>query len=354
MPTKSTISYFYFSIGFTIFATIAGFALGYATGGLGTAITFAFLTLVLGVMETSLSFDNAVVNATVLENWDEKWRQRFIVWGIPIAVFGMRLVFPLAIVALIAGLGPIAVISMAVNNPAEYARILTSSHHQVAGFGGAFLLMLGIQYFTQEKQTYWWEAVESRFAKLGDLHMIEAGITALIVLVIGSFLGTHGAEFIFAGIAGLVMFIFAKGLGDLLGGGEDSGGGKKIVKAGAAGFLYLELLDASFSFDGVIGAFAITNNIFIITLGLAIGAFFVRSLTIFLVDKGTLTEYRYLEHGAFWAILVLAGIMFTSVFIQVPEIITGLLGASLIGLSLWHSIQANKTEQSQPKEQIAS
>lgn len=146
--------------------------------------------------------------------------------------------------------------------------------------------------------------------------------------------------FLVAGIAGLLTFLGVEAIGELLEGEEDVVTGQ-VVRSGAAAFLYLEVLDASFSFDGVIGAFALSNNIFIIALGLGIGAMFVRSMTIMLVDKGTLAEYRFLEHGAFWAIIALAVIMLLSAIpgIRIPETVTGLIGAVLIGLSLWWSIR---------------
>jgi hypothetical protein len=103
-------------------------------------------------------------------------------------------------------------------------------------------------------------------------------------------------------------------------------------------FLYLEVLDASFSFDGVIGAFAITQDVVIIMLGLAIGAMFVRSLTVYLVRQGTLDEYVFLEHGAHYAIGSLAAIMLASMSHHIPEIVTGLIGALFIGLSVYSSI----------------
>jgi len=99
------------------------------------------------------------------------------------------------------------------------------------------------------------------------------------------------------------------------------------------------VLDASFSFDGVIGAFAITNDVVIIMLGLAIGAMFVRSMTVFLVYKGTLQEFVYLEHGAHYAIGILALIMFASVHYHIPEWFTGLSGLAFILVSLWSSIR---------------
>ena len=91
--------------------------------------------------------------------------------------------------------------------------------------------------------------------------------------------------------------------------------------------IYLEVLDASFSFDGVIGAFALTHNLFIIAIGLGIGAMYVRSMTIMLVERGTLAEYRFLEHGAFYAIIALSVIMFVQPLMHIPEVITGLVGA---------------------------
>ena len=103
-------------------------------------------------------------------------------------------------------------------------------------------------------------------------------------------------------------------------------------------------MDASFSFDGVIGAFAITNDVVIIMLGLAIGAMFVRSMTIFLVEKGTLDEFVYLEHGAHYAIGALAIIMLLSMKFHIPEIVTGLIGIAFIVASVIASIQYRRNE----------
>jgi hypothetical protein len=105
---------------------------------------------------------------------------------------------------------------------------------------------------------------------------------------------------------------------------------KFLACSGLVSFLYLELIDASFSLDGVLGAFALSHDIVIITIGLAIGAMFVRSLTIMFVEKGTLDEFIYLEHGAHWAIGVLAILMFISTVVHIPEVITGLSGLGII------------------------
>lgn len=329
---KSSLSCFAGSVAFSVLAVVVG----YAIGGWPAAVTVAFLT----VLETSLSFDNAVVNAAILRGWDEKWRRRFLTWGMLIAVFGMRLLFPIVIVALAAGVGPLAAVDLAVNRPEEYGRILGGAHHQIAAFGGAFLMMVFLKFFVARHKTeHWLERIERPMTRLGKLEAVEAALTLAVVLLTASQLSEPmRGEFVVAGVWGVIVFILAKGCAALLGGEEAAAG--TVIRQGIGGFLYLELLDASFSFDGVVGAFAMTHNLIIIALGLGAGALFVRSFTIFLVNRGTLESYRFLEHGAFWAIGALAVIMLAGVRWHVPEAVTGMLGALLIVLSIVSSIRA--------------
>ena len=114
---------------------------------------------------------------------------------------------------------------------------------------------------------------------------------------------------------------------------------------GLVSFLYLELIDASFSLDGVLGAFALSKDIIIISIGLAIGAMFVRSLTIMLVEKKTLKQFLYLEHGAHWAIGALACLMLVSTVKEIPEIVTGGIGLGFILAALASSILHNKKQE---------
>lgn len=304
-----------------------------------------WIVLVLSVLEVSLSFDNAVVNATVLKDMDAKWRQRFLTWGIAIAVFGMRIIFPIAIVAVAASLNPVEAVRLAASQPTEYERLINEAHVGIAGFGGAFLAMVGLKFFFDtDKDVHWIAVIEEKLGKLSSVPAVEIAVLLAAMWAISSTLPLEDANtFLIAGIAGLLTFIGVEAIGELLEGEEDVVTGQ-VVRSGAASFLYLEVLDASFSFDGVIGAFALSNNIFIIALGLGVGAMFVRSMTIMLVDKGTLASYRYLEHGAFWAIIALAIIMLLSAneSLHIPETITGLLGAVLIGLSFWWSVRHNK------------
>jgi hypothetical protein len=230
---------------------------------------------------------------------------------------------------------------MAATDPDAYSHTLTSAHVSVAAFGGAFLAMVGLShFFDKEKEVHWLSMVEAPLARLGRIEAVEIGIVLALLWGISGWL--HPEErltFITAGIAGLLTFIAVDGISALLGEPE---AGKDVARSGAASFLYLEVLDASFSFDGVIGAFALSNNLFVIAIGLGVGAMFVRSLTIMLVEEGTLAEYRYLEHGAFWAIIALGAIMFLQTVIEVPEVVTGLVGAGFIGLSLLSSLRHNR------------
>ncbi len=334
------------SILFTLVCLALGAWYGWAmSGSLAATAAMLWIILVLSILEISLSFDNAVVNAAVLKDMDDIWQRRFLTWGMVIAVFGMRIVFPLAIVAIAAGLGPIDALKLSLNNPAEYERIVSSAHVGIAGFGGAFLAMVGLSFFFDgEKDLHWITWVEEKLSLVSNIKAAEIALLLLALYGVSSMLAADEAlTFMVAGVLGLVTFIAVEAVATVLEMREEAlklqG---TVVRSGLGGFLYLNILDASFSFDGVIGAFALSNNMVIIALGLSIGAMFVRSMTIHLVKQGTLAEYRYLEHGAFWAIIALGAIMLLSAKFHIPETVTGLLGAVLIGLSLWWSIRHNR------------
>jgi uncharacterized protein len=322
---------------------------GFRHGGTPGLLQALWIALVLGVMEVSLSFDNAVVNASVLRHWSPFWQKLFLGLGIVIAVFGMRLLFPLLIVAVATGLGLFDVWTMATTAPAEYARHLAANHAEVASFGGAFLLLVFLNFlFDDEKKLHWLGWAEEKAGRHGS-----AGLAVLLALcaVFGAVAmapATADYGVLAAGVAGVIAYLAVGWISDLLEKGEapeDGADVGKIVARGSIGaFMYLEVLDASFSFDGVIGAFAITSDVVLIMLGLAIGALFVRSLTVFLVYKGTLEQFVYLEHGAHYAIGILALIMFASVEYAIPEWLTGLSGVAFIAVSLWSSLRHQKRQ----------
>lgn len=303
------------------------------------AIQALFIAFVLSILEVSISFDNAVVNATVLKKMTPLWQHRFITWGMLIAVFGMRLIFPLIVVSVATSISPWAALKLAALSPDEYSKTMLTAHVPVSAFGGAFLMMVALKYFFDtSKEVHWIRQIERPLTKLGKMESIEIGLVAIGLLLMTRSIPEHEKmPFLMAGFFGLITYIIVDGIGGFLSLSDDTE--QNIHRASAMMFLYLEVLDASFSFDGVIGAFAISNNLFIIAIGLGIGAMFVRSLTIMFVEKDTLTEFRYLEHGAFYAILALSVIMFINTVIEIPEVVTGIIGAAFIGMSLYSSLK---------------
>ena len=291
-----------------------------------------YITSLLAILEISLSFDNAVVNAKVLETMEPKWQKRFIIFGIPIAVFGMRFLFPVVIVSIASGMGIFETFNIAIDDPEQYHSTLQSVEKLIYAFGGSFLLMVFLDFlFDDERETKWIKIIENSTTidKLNKVNNIELIVSISIGLVIVYLTKDYAISLAYFG--GVLLHSFIASLDDLL---STNG-----VRSGIMGLLYLEVLDASFSFDGVIGAFALSSDIFIIMIGLGIGAMFVRSLTIYFVEKKTLTEFKYLEHGANYAIVALSFVMFYKIFGHINEVLVGTIGIVFIGLSAWHSVK---------------
>jgi hypothetical protein len=321
---------------------------GYIHGGVTMAVSALGVTLILAVLEISLSFDNAVVNASVLKNWNAYWQNLFLTLGIVLAVFGMRLLFPLVIVAQAADLGLQEVLRLALHAPSEFSKHLSAHHAEVAAFGGIFLLLVFLNFlFDEKKELHWLGHVEEKLALFGRIGSVPVLIALAVVLSSISLVDAkQQLAVLLAGVWGIVTYVGVDFVSNLLEKEELNGGdlGGAVKRGGIGGFLYLEVLDASFSFDGVIGAFAITRDVVLIMLGLAIGAMFVRAMTVYLVRQGTLGKYVYLEHGAHYAIGILALIMFASIKYHIPELFTGLVGVSFIFASLWSSIKHKNSE----------
>ncbi|WP_405799688.1 DUF475 domain-containing protein [Streptomyces sp. NBC_01506] len=329
------------------------------------------VVLILSILEISLSFDNAVVNAGILKKMNAFWQKIFLTIGILIAVFGMRLVFPVAIVAISAKVGPIEAVQLALDKPEQYEALVTDAHPAIAAFGGMFLLMIFLDFIFDERDIKWLGWLERPLSKLGKVDMLSVCVALIVLLVTAMTFATNAhtstgyedksATVLLSGVAGLVTYLIVNGLSSFFENKLEEeeereheeeekakAEGKQVSAVGLAGkaafflFLYLEVLDASFSFDGVIGAFAITNHIFWMALGLGIGAMYVRSLTVYLVRQGTLDDYVYLEHGAHYAIGALAVILLITIEHEIHELITGLVGIVLIGASFWSSVMRNR------------
>ncbi|WP_377271587.1 DUF475 domain-containing protein [Peterkaempfera sp. SMS 1(5)a] len=342
--------------------------IGLIAAGLFWGPTGFGVVAILSVLEISLSFDNAVVNASVLKRMSPFWQKIFLTVGVLIAVFGMRLIFPLLVVGLTAHIGPSTVIDLALHSDKTYggltyAQHLHDAHPAIAAFGGMFLLMIFLDFIFEDKDYQWLRWIERPLEKIGKLDQLSVLVAMVVLLLSASFFGgSHAETVLLAGVLGLITYLAVNGLANVFEGtledgdedeAEDAEGAPaaKNANASVAGvvgkaafflFLYLEVLDASFSFDGVVGAFAITSDIFQIALGLGIGAMYIRSLTVFLVRKGTLDDYVYLEHGAHYAIGALSIILMVSIKHDIPEIVTGLIGVAFILASLTSSIMRNR------------
>ncbi|GIJ47603.1 hypothetical protein Val02_44890 [Virgisporangium aliadipatigenens] len=378
----SILRTFFWSFVVTAAGLAGGFWYGGATRDPGTTfvsagLTALFLVAILTILEISFSFDNAVINATILRRMSKFWQTIFLTVGVLIAVFGMRLVFPFLLVSASAGISPWEAVELAVNPDSqdEFARLLVEAHPTIAAFGGIFLLMIFLDFVFEDHDFVWLRWIEKPLAKIGKLDQLSVVIALAVIAAAGEFLAPdeERSRVLLAGVLGLLTYLLVNGLSELFDVDEEDeddevdsdaeavvadakevekgnmspgrAAGKLVVVTGRAAFflfLYLEVLDASFSFDGVVGAFAITLDPIVIAIGLGVGAMYVRSLTVFLVNRGTLDSYVYLEHGAHWAIGVLAVILVLTIEFHIPEWFTGLIGVAFIALSVWSSVRRNK------------
>lgn len=320
------------------------------TGGLAIVLGLhgleaAWITLVLLVLEISLSFDNAVVNARVLDRLTPGQQRFFLTWGLVIPVFGVRFAGPLVMVSLAGGVGMGTALDAALHHPDRYRQLLELAEPRILAFGGLFLLMVFLRYFFDEAKTlHWFRPLERRLSAAGRVEAVEVALALILLLLLVAVLPQSlRAEVMISGVIGLVLQLLTTSLATAFGDG-DQGGVRLVAGGGMASLLYLELLDASFSLDGTIGAFAITQNLGLILTGLGLGALFIRSITLMLSREKALDQLVYLEHGAHYAIgalglLMLAGIVLNQHDLQLPEWVTGLIGIVMLLLSLGDSLR---------------
>ena len=347
---------------------LAALAVAFVYQGWGAV----WLAAILIVVEIVFSFDNAAVNAKYLARLNDAWQRIFLTVGVLVAVVGMRLVFPFVIVCLTGSVSPGEAIRLALekgdpDTAGTYGYILNQAHPAIAAFGGIFLLMLFLDFlFDTERDSTWLSWIEKPLLRVGRLDQLSVIVAAALLLVASQVLvhGEEKATVLFAGLLGLVTYLAVNGLASVMedkeaekaealrsSGADDGPGiGAQVALAGKAAFslfVFLEVLDASFSFDGVIGAFAITPDPVIIALGLGVGALFVRSMTVYLVRQGTLAEYRFLEHGAHWAIGALAVLLVVTLRVEIPDVVVGLVGIAFIVAAILTSVSANRREEAE-------
>ena len=304
-----------------------------------------WLFAILVVLEVTFSFDNAVINSRVLVRMSLFWQKLFLTVGIFIAVFVVRFLVPIIIVMLTSGLGFMEVVNLALNDAENYGKTLHDAAPTIDAFGGTFLIMIGISYFMdRKKDIHWLRTVEKYLARAGNYETLKVFVMLAAAMALYFTVDdAHKTTVLIASILGTLLHLGLELFGTFFEKRQGVSTGKLVGMAAFGAFMYLEVLDASFSLDGVIGAFAITNEIALIIAGLGAGAIWVRSLTVYLMKSGTLSKYRYLEHGAHWAILALGVIMFVKLYqVNPPEWLTGSLGLIVISIAVISSIIEQK------------
>lgn len=288
--------------------------------------------LVLAALEITFSVDNAVVNSQTLARMSRFWRGMFLTVGVAVAVFGVRLVLPVGLVAGLShdSMGHVA--DLALHRPERYAERLEEVYPTIAAGGGIFLLMIALRFFAKRREVRWLDAVEGPFGEPDQPWVVSLGGAALALALLAMVLAPGNTPVLVAGFGGAGAFVAIRLLSERL---SRPGAG---AAGGAVGFLYLELLDASFSLDGVVAAFAVTRRVLLIAAGLGIGAVFVRAITTHLLERQALRDYRYLVHGAHYAILALAVAMILDVRFDPPPLAAGLVGLGVIAAAFAHSV----------------
>ena len=308
------------------------------------------IAIVLGlvVFEVVNSVDNAVVNATVLKTMSVLWRKRFLFIGIFTSVFLVRFLLPLAIVGISVPNISLQEMFLAFSGQSDVAaRAIEIQKPVILAFGGVFLLFLYLHWlFLEKKEPLFIE----RFLK--EKHGVWFFAIASVLLVLIMYLARANSTMMLAAAIGSATFFIVYGLKEtaekneahLLAGGN---GLSNLSK-----FVYLEVLDTTFSFDGVVGAFAFTINLLLILIGLGIGAIVVRELTIKGIDS--ISKYKYLKNGALTSIGFLGIFMLIESFtIELPAYIPTLITFLVIGVAFYQSNRVlPKSEQQKPQKNL--
>lgn len=284
------------------------------------------------VFEVVNSVDNAIVNASVLKTMSLIWRKRFLLIGIVTSVFLVRFILPLIIVWIsVPNISGSDLFLAFTGQSAVAAEAIEAQKPLILMFGGVFLLYLYFHWlFLEKKEPLFIE----RFLK--EKHGVWFFAFAAIILVLVMYLARFNSMMMLAAAIGSATFFILYGLKQTA---EESE--RNLVEGAgnmsdASKFLYLEVLDMTFSFDGVIGAFAFTINLILILIGIGIGALVVRELTIRGID--TIAKYKYLKNGALTSIGFLGLFMVIEAFgVELPTYVPIIITFALVGVAWWWS-----------------
>lgn len=288
----------------------------------------------LALFEAISSIDNAVINAEVLGKMSQKARRWFLTYGMLIAVFGLRLGLPLAIVwAANPSIAPMDILTAAFNSDPSVAEAMEKTAPVLLAGGGVFLIFLFFHWLFLEPKHYGLPKTEEFFMRQGVWFY---STVALLLAAIIWFALEIDAMMAFGAVIGSTAFFITHGFKqnaelkekELLSGDGGMSDWSKIF--------YLEVIDGTFSIDGVVGAFAFTMSIPLIMIGSGIGALIVRQVTISNIEA--VKKYKYLKNGAMYSVFVLGIVMLADAFgIHVPEYVSPLATFAILGYFFWKS-----------------
>lgn len=294
----------------------------------------------LCLFEVISSVDNAIINAHVLKTLPEKFKKIFLTFGLLIAVVVVRGMLPFLIVWLAnPAFSFYQVIGFVFHPTPEINAYIEKSQSLLLLAGGVYLFLVFLSWLFIEEKKY-------AFLVEEFLHKQSVWFYAIASLfftgVIYFSLKVNPILALSAAIGSMAFFItdgFKKNA-------EEKE--KQMLSGNMSAWskiLYLEILDATFSIDGVIGAFAFTISIPLIFLGNGLGAYIVREVTI----RGTdiISKFAYLKNGAMYSIGLLGGVMVLEAFgknfpFWLAPLNTFLLLAIFMGLSLRELRRARK------------
>ena len=300
--------------------------------------TIMITVLGLCLFEIISSIDNAVINAEVLGTMTRRAQRWFLLWGFLFAVFVIRGLLPWVIIwATMPQLGPIGSFTAAFsNNPSVHTAIESAAPILLLG-GGIFLIFLFFHWLFLETKNF-----GLRHEKFFQDHGVWFFATVSIILALVVWFSLKiNPMLAFSAVIGSTAFFITHGFKENAEKGEEKllSGENKMTDLSK--ILYLEIIDATFSIDGVLGAFAFTLSVPLIIIGNGLGAFVLRKLTLSNIDR--IKQYAYLKNGAMYSIFVLGIIMLTDAYgINIPSYVSPLVTFIIIGFFLFKSIKLNR------------
>ena len=305
---------------------------------------FSIILIIFGLalFEIIISVDNAIINAEVLATMSKKGRRWFLLWGIIIAVFLVRGLLPWVIVwASSPSLGFIGSFTASFSSDPKVAEVIAQSAPILLIGGGTFLIFLFFHWIFLEPKHYGIIGEEFIHKKgVWFFAVVSVLLAAIVWLAI-----KKNPIMAFGAVVGSTAFFITHGFKEnaekeMLEGSSKMSDLSKIF--------YLEVIDATFSVDGILGAFAFTFVLPLILVGNGIGALVVRQLTISNIER--VKKYKYLKNGAMYSILALGVVMLLHSFgAHIPEWSTPVLTFAIIGYFFWKSVKALKNDKNTSK-----